>query len=203
MLDVEVLDDPAVATAALDPLRSRLLDRLRQPGSASSVASDLGETRQKVNYHLRTLERLGLVRQVGTRQRRGLTERLVEASAGGYVVSPAALGDAAADPTRTDRLSSAYLIAVAARLVREVGQLASAADRAGKPLATLTIDTEVRFASAHDRAAFTAELADAVATLAARYHDDAATGGRSHRLVVASHPSPAPSTDPTTEEPRP
>ena len=33
-------------------------------------------------------------------------------------------------------------------MVREVGQLARGADRAGKPLATLAIDTEIRFASA-------------------------------------------------------
>ena len=64
--------------------------------------------------------------------------------------------------------------------------------RAAKPLPTLTIDTEVCFASAADRAAFTAELADAVTRLVGRYHAGQAPGGRLHRLVVASHPIPAP-----------
>ena len=49
----------------------------------------------------------------------------------------------------------------------------------------------MRFASAEDRAAFTAELADAVTTLTARYHDEAAPSGRWHRLVVLAHPRPA------------
>lgn len=189
MLDVDVIEDPAAAAAALDPARARILAALAEPGSATSVARALDLPRQKVNYHLRTLEEHGLVALVEQRPRRGLTERVVQASARSYVVSPAALGSSGADPDRTDRLSTRYLLAVAARLVREVGALARRADAAGRPLATLTIDTQIRFASAADRAAFTAELTSAVTTLVARYHDEASAGGRWHRLVVAAHPS--------------
>ncbi len=191
MLDLDVIGDPAAASAVLDPLRCRILSVLGSPGSATTVAAEIGESRQKVNYHLRTLERLGLVRLVEERARRGLTERVVQASAESYVVSPAALGDMAPDPARTEPFSAAYLVAVAARLVVEVGELARRAERARRPLATLTIDTEIRFASAADRAAFTEELATAVRGLAARYHDESAVGGRWHRLVVAAHPRPA------------
>lgn len=191
MLDLDVIDDPAAAAAALDPVRARILAALAEPGSATSVADALGLPRQKVNYHLRTLEDHGLVRLVEERPKRGLTERVVEATARSYVVSPDAMGASAADPSRLDRLSSRYLVAVAARLVREVAALARGADAAGRPLATLTIDTEIRFRSAAERAAFTAELADVVAALAARYHDEHATNGRWHRLVVAAHPTPA------------
>ena len=200
MLDVEVLDDPAIATAALEPVRARLLAELAQrPGSASTLAPRLGIARQKVNYHLRTLEAHGLVRVAEERRWGGLTERLLEATAAAYVVSPGALGPAAADPGReADRLSAGYLIALAARAIREVGSLLRRARDAGKRLATLSIDTEVRFRSAADRAAFTAELARAVADLVARYHDATAPGGRSHRLVVVAHPLPQP---PRAEEP--
>ena len=48
-------------------------------------------------------------------------------------------------------------------------------------------------------AAFTSDLADAVAALVSRYHDAGAPGGRSHRLVVVAHPVPA-GTRPDTEE---
>lgn len=190
VLDIEVLDDPAAAAAALDPARARLLAALREPGSATSVAAALGESRQKVNYHLRALEAAGLVELVEERPRRGLTERIVVATARSYVVSTAALGPGGADPSRTDRLSSRYLVALGARLVREVGALARGAERAGQPLATLALDTEVRFASAAERAAFTEELAASVRALAARYHDEEAPGGRRHRIVVAAHPVP-------------
>lgn len=190
MLDLEVIDDPGAAMAALDPVRAEILAALAEPGSATTVAKRLGLPRQRVNYHLRTLEAHHLVHLVEERPRRGLTERVVVATARAYVLSPSALGVNAADPARTDRLSTRYLIAVAARMVRELADLARRADAARKPLATLAIDTEIRFANAAERAAFTTELTHAVTTLASRYHDEKAPGGRRHRLIVAAHPLP-------------
>jgi len=199
---VEVIERPAAAAVALDPIRARLLAELATPGSASTLASKVGLARQKVNYHLRTLESHGLVRLVEERQRRGLVERIVVATAGSYVVSPAALGEAATDPSRTpDKLSADYLIALAARAIREVGILMRRANASGKRLATLSIDAEVRFRSPADRADFTAELASAVTTLVARYHDGSAPNGRTFRLMVGAHPLPVPeSAEPVREE---
>jgi hypothetical protein len=109
------------------------------------------------------------------------------------VLSPDALGPAAADPAQTaDRLSAGYLLALGARAIREVGTMLKSANAAGKKLPTLSIDTEIRFRSAAERAAFTRDLAEAVATLGARYHDESARGGRWSRLVVLAHPRPAP-----------
>ena len=192
MLDLEVIDDRGAAITALDPTRARILGRLVEPGSATTVARDLGLTRQKANYHLRALESHGLVQLVEERPRRGVTERIVQSTARAYLIAPDALGAEVGDPSRVDLLSSRYLLALAARLVKEVLELARGAERAGKPLATLAIDTDVRFRNAADRAAFTEELAGAVAGLAARYHDEAAPRGRWHRVVVASHPNPNP-----------
>jgi DNA-binding transcriptional ArsR family regulator len=200
MLDVEVIDDPADAVVALDPVRARLLAELAEPGSATTLAGKVGLARQKVNYHLRTLEAHGLVEVVEERRHGGLTERFLVATAASYVVSPGALGEAATDPRRAaDRLSARYLVALAARIVSEVGDLARRAERAGKRLPTFSLDTEVRFGSAADRAAFTDELAAAVAGLVARYHDEAAPRGRRHRLVVAAHPLPTPAKEEKTQ----
>lgn len=201
--DVAVIDDAGVAVSVLDPIRARVLAALDQPGSATTVASTLGLTRQQVNYHLRSLEDHGLLQLIEERPRRGLTERIVQAVAGGFVVSPTVLGGLAADPSRVDRLSAQYVIAVAARVVREVGVLATAARRAGQSLPTLAIDTEIRFASAADRSAFTRELAETVTRLAATYHDERAPRGRWHRLVVAAHPLPIDSIPPSAKEATP
>ena len=191
LADLEVIDDPAAAVVALDPIRARILAELGEPGSAASLASRVGLTRQKVNYHLRALEAHGLVRPAGKRRWGGLVERRVVATAASYVVSPAALGEAASDPERSsDRLSARYAIALAARIVREVAELVRGAKEQGKHLATLAIDTEIRFRSPAERAAFTAELTQAITGLVARYHDAAAPGGRAHRLVLVAHPSP-------------
>lgn len=191
MLELDVIENAATAAIALDPIKSRLLAELSAPASAATLAGRVGLSRQKVNYHLRGLEDHQLIEQAEERQWGGLTERLMIATASSYVVSPAALGAIGADPTRNnDRLSASYLIALAARIVREVGALWRSAREKNKRLATLSIDTVIRFRSPADRAAFTAELAQAVTTLAARYHDENAPGGRPHRLVVASYPAP-------------
>jgi len=191
MLDIQVIDDPAAATAALEPTRSRLLSELAAPASAATLATRVGLARQKVNYHLRALESHGLVQLAEKRKWGGLTERLLVATAASYVVSPSALGPVAIDPNReVDRLSASYLIALGARIVREVADLVRRAKKAGKRLATLAVDTEVRFRSPADRAAFTAELAAAITKLVSKYHNESAPGGRAHRLMVVAHPLP-------------
>ncbi len=189
---VAVLDDPGAATAALDPLRARLLALLAvEASSAAALAKAVDVTRQKVTYHLQVLREHGLVVEVEQRKHGGLTERLYAASAGSYVVSPAAVGAAGADPARVDdHRSSSYLLALAGRAIDEVGALVRGADSAGKRLPTLSIDTDIRFRSAADRAAFTDDLAAAVRALATRYHDESAPTGRWHRLVAFSHPRP-------------
>lgn len=191
MLDIQVIDDPAAATVALTPTRSRLLAELAAPASAATLATRVGLARQKVNYHLHALEAHGLVRLAEERRWGGLTERLLVATAASYVVSPSALGPVAVDPDgQVDRLSAGYLIALGARIIREVGDLVRRATEAGKRLATLAVDTEVCFRSPSDRAAFSSELTEAIAQLVSKYHDDSAPGGRAHRLVVVAHPLP-------------
>src|SRR5262249_22227573 len=171
--------------------RSRLLSELVAPASAATLATRVGLSRQKVNYHLRALEGHGLVSLAEERKWGGLTERLLVASASSYVVSPSALGPVAVDPDReVDRLSASYLIALGARVVREVGDSVRRAKEEGKRLATLAVDTEVRFRSATDRAAFSNELTETITKLVAKYHDESAPGGRAHRLVVVAHPLP-------------
>jgi len=186
--DIAVIEDPAAAAVALDPMRSRLLSELVEPASAGALALRLGIPRQKLNYHLRTLEAHGLLELAEERKRGGITERVLRATAVSYVVSPAALAESAADPDLTaDHLSARYMVALAGRLVREVGSLARRAGAAGKRLPTMAIDTEIVFRSPEDRAAFADELTAAVVELVARYHHD---DGRPHRLVVAAYPKP-------------
>src|SRR4051794_12728632 len=190
MHDVAVIDDPSAAEASLDPIRARLLAELAEPASASTLAPRVGLTRQKANYHLRALERHGLVALVEERRKGNCTERVLQATAASYVISPTALAAVAPDPSREpDQRSARWLLAVAGRLVGEVGERRTGAGAAGRPLATLGIDSEVRFASAKDRAAFAGELAEGVNGLVARYHGEDAAGGRAHRFVVALHPA--------------
>jgi DNA-binding transcriptional ArsR family regulator len=190
VLDVAVIADAGAAEVSLDPVRARLLAELAEPNSAAGLAQRVGLPRQKVNYHLRALERHGLVELVEERRKGNCTERVVQASAASYLISPSAFAPVAPDPDRApDQLSARWLLALAGQIVRDVGQLVDEAGHARQRVATFAADGEIRFASAADRAAFTEELAAAVASLVARYHDERAPKGRTNRIVIAMHPA--------------
>jgi DNA-binding transcriptional ArsR family regulator len=181
---VVLLHDPDRVRLALTPIRRTLLDRLRQPASATQLAAALDLPRQRVNYHLRALERAGLVELVETRPRRGCTERIVVAAAEAFVVDPAVLGERAT--TTQDRFAATHLINTAANLVRDVARQQAAAQDEGTRLLTFTLATEVGFATPQELERFTDELAAAFAATAARYD----APGRRYRVVAGGHPTP-------------
>lgn len=189
---LDVVRSPASAAALLDTTRQQLLAHLREPDSATGLARRLKLPRQRINYHLKVLEGAGLVELVEERRKGNCLERVVRATARAFIISPEALGELGPSAEMAaDRLSSAYLIAAAGRIIRDLAALEDKAKREGKRVATLTLEAEVRFADAGARARFAEELAEAVARLAARYHDDRAPGGRRFRLLAAVHPVPA------------
>ncbi len=190
-IEVDVLRRADQAASLFShPLRLKLLEQLMEPDSASGLSRRLGVPRQVLNYHLKALEAAGLLQFVAERPRAGLKERLVRAAASAFLISPEVMGAVEPDPKRLqDRFSWAYLVAAAARVVRDLGILRGRADRAAKRLATFTLETEVRFASASARDAFTRELAEKVAELAVRYHDERAPQGRLFRFVLGAYPA--------------
>ena len=185
-----ILKDANAAAAVLSPVRRQILAALARPGSATTVGSELGLTRQKVNYHLRALEQAGLVEHIEDRRKGNCTERIVRATAGHYLIAPSVLEELGAKPPdAADRFSSDHLAAVSARTISELAELRARARQAGKRLATLSLETGIRFASPQDQAAFATELSNAVARLTAKYHDDAAEDGRWFRVTIGAHPA--------------
>ena len=189
MQDIAVIEDPAAAEASLDPIRTTILRELVRPGSATQLAVRVGLPRQKVNYHLKALERHGLVELVEERRKGNVTERVLQATAASYLISPSALASVSPDPRRfSDRFSAFWLLALAGRMVQEVGKLIAGASAARQKLATFAIDGEITFRTAAERAAFAEELGVEVTRLVDKYHDAGSPQGRRHRLVVALHP---------------
>lgn len=153
------------------------------------MARSLGLPRQRIGYHVRELQKQGLLREVGTRRKGSATERLLQTTARHYLISPEVLGALGADPSEVrDRLSSSYLVAVAAESIRAVSRLRAGAERAGKQLPTLTMHVDVRFGTPDRQQEFARELADALARLVQRYHDPEAAGGRTFTFALLGHP---------------
>ena len=186
-----VIDDPAAAMAALDPVRANILAILAEPGSSTTVAAALGLPRQQVNYHLRTLERHNLVRMVEERPKRGLTERVMLATARAYVVvavdprrerSRSSPDRPALDPIPSSPLPLEWL----AKSPIWPDGLTRPANR--WPRWRSTVRSDSRRPPTEPRSP--PELTAAVTALAAKYHDEHANRGRWHRVVVAAHPIP-------------
>jgi DNA-binding transcriptional ArsR family regulator len=200
-LGMSLVEEPARLRAALTPLRRQLLERLQQPASATQLATELGLPRQRLNYHLRALERAGLLELVEERARRGCTERIMRATATAYFVDPGVMtaDESAAFTGIQDRYAAEHLVAAAAGTVRDVVRMQAAAEQSGTRLLTFTIEADVRFGQPGDVHDFTDALAAAFADTAARF--DTASG-RAYRVVIGGHPAPRPTGD-TTEPERP
>jgi hypothetical protein len=69
-------------------------------------------------------------------------------------------------------------------------------------LPTLSLQTEVRFASPADQHAFAEELSRAIGSLAAKYHDEHAAAGRAFRFNLVGYPRPAAPTETRADEGR-
>jgi DNA-binding transcriptional ArsR family regulator len=188
--EIEVLDAAETAAIVLDPARLKILTALRDPDSSAGVARSLGLPRQRVGHHVRALEAAGLLTCVGERKKRNCVERLLQASARAYVLAPRLLGELGLSPDDArDRFSSTYLLAAASRVIEEVTALRPRADAAGKKLPTLTLQTEVRFASARSQNEFLEELLGVFSDLVARHHRPDTPGGRTFRLSLLGHPA--------------
>jgi DNA-binding transcriptional ArsR family regulator len=185
---VAVIEDAAKARAMLPPLRQQILAAAQEPASSTAIAAALGLPRQRVNYHVRALARAGFLRRAGRRQRRGLVEQRWVASAKSVIVAPKLVAGLAPDPQALGpEIGPAYLLALATAIQREVAAGARATRRRGKGLATLAVDTELRFESAAQRARFADAIQDGIRRAIAE-HTTAAAGGPTYRLALACYP---------------
>jgi DNA-binding transcriptional ArsR family regulator len=182
------ITDPEQLQALAHPLRLRVLEALRSPASAAGVARVLGANRQNVNYHLKELERAGLVRRVGERRRGNLVEQLFEATGTAYVVSPRA---AWADPRRigalADQLSLERLVDIGERLGRDAAALLDRAAFDGEQIASASVEVEVRLATEEARQQFLDEYLAAVAPVLRKF---GRRRGSRYRVALAVYPDP-------------
>jgi len=188
---INLVKDSASASSLLNPIRIQMLQKLKEPNSASSLSRELHLSRQKINYHLRELEKHKLVELVQENKKGNCIERIMKTTARHYLINFDPLGNLISRQDQiNDRFSSTYLIAVASEMIQETALLQEKAEHAKKKLPTLTLQTEVRFSTPEKRSAFTEELTKLVAELTTKYNDDLSKEGRKFKLNLCSYPSP-------------
>lgn len=188
---VQVIQNIDAVAALFSAPRLKILAELAEPDTAAAIARRVGLPRQQVSYHVRELEHAGLVTFVQERRKGNCVERVVQAAARSYVVSPAALGPLGSSLGSTpaeqrDTFSIGYLVGLAARAIRDLAWLSVRAAAAKKRLSTMAMEVDIRFATAESRADFAQELSASLARLAAKYHS---AEGRPFRLIAGVYPA--------------
>jgi hypothetical protein len=191
---VSVIGELGQAAIAMKPLRVRILAAAREPASATAIAAGLGRSRQVVNYHVRALARAGYLRRAGRQRKRGLTEQKYIVSARAFLLAPDVLSPIEPDTVEDgQRRTVAYLLTLAARMQKEAGHAWREAQKHGKRVPVLALDSEIAFSGPEQRAAFADALAAAIARVVAEHTSPTTTqsGGRSgrrYRLALGCYP---------------
>lgn len=188
ILDRYYIESPEQATVLLNPIRGEIIAQLLEPGSAAEVARTLGETAQRINYHLKALEKAGLVQRVGTRQVRNLVEVLYRSIAKTFVLADCLSMKPETVQKLKDQSSLAHLVTTSERIRRDAMLLMEQSD-VGQEIPSATMQLQVHLSNEQQRQAFIEEYAAMVQQLVERY----AAGkdeNEAYQVLLAVYPKP-------------
>lgn len=195
--------NPEQAVVLLNPLRGQIISHMRTPVSAAEIGRAMGETPQRINYHLKALEKVGLVRKIGTRQVRNLVEVLYQAIAKTFVLSDALGLEPATAKRMKEDASLSHLIGTSDKLKRDAMKLMEKTD-SGETVHSASLSATISLAGEQARQSFVQEYLEAVRLLTEKYgaalpalpeghpSDDAADGSASretYQVLVAVYPT--------------
>ena len=144
-----VVRDPAQLGAVVSPIRHNLLKSLASlgPCSVRELAEDVGCSQESLYYHVRALQKVGLIREHGKRPSNGRSEMLYDALA----------DQLRSDPNQTTpQYLEAYRRAISALLRLTDRQVAAALERqaqaeARRPVSLLLRQLQVRLSAESQR----------------------------------------------------
>ena len=181
-----LVEEPEGLAALANPIRVQILEALRSPASAAATARVVGQPRQNVSYHVKELERVGLVRRVGERRTGNFIEVLYESVAGTFVVSPRATwGGPRRASAMADQASLESLVLLGERLQQDAVALLDRAAFDGEEIPSAAVTAEVGFATEDDRKAFLDEYLKNLGPLLRRYGRE---HGAPYRVALAVYP---------------
>ncbi|GLW09817.1 hypothetical protein Misp01_49460 [Microtetraspora sp. NBRC 13810] len=179
MKEVLYLEQIEQAEALLKPQRIEVLRHLAEPRTCTEVAALLGQTPQRVYYHVKRLVEAGLVQQVSERKVRGIHEGIYQAGARSYWLSPRLVGRIGLHRAQ-DELNLGYLL----DLVEEVQADIAALDRTAPELPSIGVSGEIHVPPER-RQEFLSDLQTTLQNLFTRY---GGTEGDAFKLAVACYP---------------
>lgn len=185
--ETHVVRSPEQAAALLNPLRAEILAHTREPASAAEVARKIGDSPQRINYHLKALEKVGLVRRVGARQVRNLVEVLYQAIAKSFLLSEAVGLDSWAAERIKEQGSLAHLITLSERIRRDALLLMEQSETE-REIPSASLQMKVHLDSEERRNAFLRDYAAMLEELVSRYGAAEDSDENAFRVAAVIYP---------------
>jgi DNA-binding transcriptional ArsR family regulator len=189
MRDVLYIEELDQARALLKSPRVDVLKQMAEPINCTTLGERLGQSPQAIYYHVKALEKSGLVEKVEERRVRGIVEGVYQATARSYWVSPRLVGKLGGERATRDQLSLGYLIALAEEVQDDVGRLAQHAPGGEDQAPSLGLSAQIELKTAADRAAFMRDVQQAFQALAETYGARGTKRGRHYKLALACYPA--------------
>lgn len=194
-LNVEILGDAERLGVLLKDPRRTIVAMAERPVSTVEMADRLGETRQRLGYHVRCLVAAGLLDEVEVGRQGAMVEKRYRASAACYGLAPDLLGPLAVRVGSADRESVAHLLGAVNEVQTDIARQLAAPRSPEDRLPTLTLSTRIRFRDGAERGAFADALATALTDIVARYAtsfetaDGSEAEGDPFRLTLTLNPT--------------
>jgi DNA-binding transcriptional ArsR family regulator len=184
-----VLDQVGQISALFKPIRLEMLTMLAEPRTCGQLAEVFHTSPQKIYYHIKVLERAGLVVKVYEKRVRGIMEGYYQAAAESYWLAPELINKLGGERRVNGQMSLGYVLGLAGQVQSEVAPFLK---HEGE-VPSLGISAQVNLKHGSDRAEFLEELQNAVQKIAEKYgslEDEEVNGGgeENFRLIFACYP---------------
>jgi len=187
MQDVLYVEVAVQAGALLHPLRIEVLKKLAEPRSCPELAKELGETSQKIYYHVKILESAGLIEKVDERRVRGIMEGLYRARAKSYWLSSSLVGKVGGASRARDQMSLGFVLSLAEEIQSDVARLGERTGE-GEAAPSLGLSLQIELDDAEERARFLTELQETLQGLAKKYAAKGSTAGQEFQVSLVCYP---------------
>lgn len=189
MQDVLYIENTEQALPLLKPLRAEILQQLAEPRTCPELAEVFDTTPQKIYYHIKELEKAGLVEKISEARVRGVVEGHYQAKARSYWLSPKLVGQVGSPRQAQDQASLRVLLSLAEEILGEVGKLGERS-ATGQMIPSLSLDAHIYLPTGDRRVEFLGEVQNLFQTLAENYGlpADDPIPGETFRLVLACYP---------------
>jgi DNA-binding transcriptional ArsR family regulator len=192
MQDIFYIEGIEQAVELLKPIRLEMVKRLDEPRTCPELAEFLHNSPQKIYYHMKALEKVGLVEKVEERRVRGIVEGYYQAKARSYWLAPSLVSKVGGQRLTQDQTSLRFLLSLAEELQDDIGHLGHRSE-SGTSVPSLGLSAHVQLPEGERRAEFLAEVRTMFETLARKYgvrrdHPLSEYEASNFRLILACYP---------------